>query len=75
MVNQQNNTKGLIDAISNELVDSQAWVAIRIDNKGNTHLHMPNSDHMVALFSFLAGAPDIRKAVNEFANNHNKKRR
>jgi len=74
MVNQQNNTKGLIDAISNELADSQAWVAIRIDNDGNTHLHMPNADHMVALFMFLAGAPDIRKAVNEFANN-NKKRR
>lgn len=74
MVNQQNNTKGLIEAISNELADSQAWVAIRIDKAGNTHLHMPNSDHMVALFTFLAAAPDIRKAVNEFANN-NKKRR
>lgn len=61
----KNNTKELQEEISTLLSRSEMWLAIRMDNKGNVHLHTPSEDHLCLLSMFLQAHPEINEAVQE----------
>jgi len=59
-----NNTRELRRQIAKELSESEMWLTLRLDKKGNVHLQTPEEEGITLIALLLGGNTELRELIN-----------